>query len=45
MEGELLHRDYSITVAEFNVTLPEAFTLMTLFALMPSFTLMTITLS
>ncbi len=31
-------------VAGLNATPPQAFTLMTLFALMPSFTLMTITL-
>ncbi len=45
IEGKLLHGDYGITVAGFDVIPPQAFTLLiTLFALMPSFTLMTLTL-
>jgi hypothetical protein len=40
----MLCGDYGVTVAGFNVTPLQAFTLMTLFALMPSLTLMTITL-
>ncbi len=40
----MLHGDYGIMVAGFNVTTLQVFTLTTLFALMPSFTLMTITL-
>jgi hypothetical protein len=43
IEGKLLHGDYGITVAGFDVIPPQAFTLLiTLFALMPSFTLMTL---
>jgi hypothetical protein len=45
IEGELRRGDYGFTVAGFDATpSPQAFTLMTLFALMPSFKLMTITL-